>query len=63
MKNDVAKVIGFSAKRARGMMARYMIQNRIEDPEDLKSFNMAGYQFQPLLSSETEYQFHRVITP
>lgn len=63
VKNDVAKVIGFSAKRARGMMARYMIQNRIEDPEDLKKFQMAGYKFQPLLSSDTEYQFHRVVTP
>lgn len=63
VKSDIAKVIGFSAKRARGMMARYIIQNRIENPLDLKKFNMAGYEFKPLLSTENEYQFHRVIEP
>ncbi len=63
VKSGIAKVIGFSAKRARGMMARYLIQNRIEDPEELKKFDMAGYKFQPLLSTENEYQFHRVIEP
>ncbi|MFT6559468.1 peroxide stress protein YaaA [Sneathiella sp.] len=59
VKGDVAKVIGFPAKRARGMMARYISQNRVETAEGLKDFSEAGYVFQPNLSSETEYQFHR----
>ena len=56
-----AKVIGFSAKRARGMMARYMIQNRIDQPEGLKDFAEEGYEFQPTLSSDSDYIFTRVI--
>lgn len=62
VKNDVAKVIGFSAKRARGMMARYLTQNRVETPDGIKDFAEAGYKFQPALSTESEYQFHRVVS-
>ncbi|USG61110.1 peroxide stress protein YaaA [Sneathiella marina] len=61
IKGNEAKVIGFSAKRARGMMARYMIANRIDQPDGLKDFNEEGYSFQPGLSSESEYVFTRVI--
>jgi len=56
-----AKVIGFSAKRARGMMARYMIQNRIDQSEGLKDFAEEGYKFQPTLSSNSDYIFTRII--
>ncbi len=62
IKGDVAKMIGFSAKRARGMMARYISQNRIDTPEGIKDFNSAGYSFQPSHSNETEYHFYRTVS-
>jgi len=62
VKGGEAKVIGFSAKRARGMMARYISQNRIDNPEALKKFDLAGYKFMPNLSTETELQFHRKVS-
>ncbi|PKR59345.1 peroxide stress protein YaaA [Thalassospira lohafexi] len=60
VKAGVAKVIGFSAKRARGMMARFMIDNRLETPEGLKKFAVDGYGYQDDLSTETEWVFTRV---
>lgn len=62
VKNGEAKVIGFSAKRARGMMAKYMSQHNIENPEDLKKFAEAGYQFMPKLSNDKEFHFHRDVS-
>jgi cytoplasmic iron level regulating protein YaaA (DUF328/UPF0246 family) len=53
------KMIGFFAKKARGSMARYMIQNRIQNPEELKDFNTDGYKFQPKLSGENDWVFTR----
>jgi uncharacterized protein len=61
-KGKEAKVIGFSAKRARGMMARYISQNRIDDPKALKKFDLAGYKFMPELSTDSELQFHRKVS-
>ncbi|GLQ05289.1 peroxide stress protein YaaA [Sneathiella chinensis] len=61
IKGGAAKVIGFSAKRARGMMARYLCETRVDRPEGLKDFTSAGYAFQPDQSSETEFVFTRVI--
>ncbi len=45
LKNGQYKIISFYAKKARGLMTRYMIQNRIEEPEALKNFNLEGYYF------------------
>ena len=53
------KVIGLFAKRARGAMARYMIKNRIETPEDLKSFVKDGYTYQPSMSNDRDWVFTR----
>jgi cytoplasmic iron level regulating protein YaaA (DUF328/UPF0246 family) len=53
------KVIAFLAKKARGMMARFVLQERILEPEDLKSFAVDNYEFQPALSSEDELVFTR----
>ncbi|MCR9214142.1 MAG: peroxide stress protein YaaA [Proteobacteria bacterium] len=61
VKDGTAKIIGFSAKKARGMMARYMIENRIDQPEGLKDFSEEGYKFQPSLSSDSDYVFTRTI--
>ncbi|MFH1803639.1 MAG: peroxide stress protein YaaA [Pseudomonadota bacterium] len=59
IKGNTAKVIGFSAKRARGMMARFMIDNRIENPQDLKDFNRDGYTYRDDLSRDNEWVFTR----
>ncbi|PCJ95104.1 MAG: peroxide stress protein YaaA [Zetaproteobacteria bacterium] len=59
MKDGVPKTIGIFAKRARGMMARYMIQNRLETPEQLQSFNNDGYEFIEGLSDDTDFVFLR----
>ena len=47
------------AKKARGMMARWIIENRIEDPADLKNFDLDGYAYDPEGSSETTLLFTR----
>ena len=60
IKNGEARVLGLFAKRARGAMARYMIQNRIEDPEGLKSFDTGGYGFRDDLSDGDTWVFTRV---
>ena len=62
IKDGKAKVIGFMAKKARGMMARHIIQNRLENPQDLKSFNAGGYQFQAEQSDDQTWVFTRPST-
>jgi cytoplasmic iron level regulating protein YaaA (DUF328/UPF0246 family) len=44
-KDGKYKIISFYAKRARGLMARYVVENRIIDPEDLKGFDLDGYKY------------------
>ena len=53
------KMISFMAKRARGMMARYIIDHRIEDPRDLQKFEMGGYAYRPDLSDDKTWTFTR----
>ena len=60
VKEGLAKSPGMMAKRARGQMARFIIQNRIEKVEDLKKFNSDGYKFMPTLSSPEKMEFHRI---
>ncbi|MBQ1992675.1 MAG: peroxide stress protein YaaA [Clostridia bacterium] len=50
---------GTYAKMARGEMVRYMAENCIENPAEIKKFNRLGYIFREDLSSETEYVFER----
>lgn len=45
------------AKMARGEMVRYLAENRIEDPGEIKRFDRLGYVFQEELSSDAEYVF------
>jgi len=59
LRDGKAKMISFMAKKARGSMARFMIQNRIERPEGLMAFDTGGYQFRPDLSNETDWVFLR----
>lgn len=58
-KGDSYKVISIFAKKARGLMSRYIIQNQIENPEDLKHFDLDGYFYNEVLSSKTELTFTR----
>ncbi|WEM41893.1 peroxide stress protein YaaA [Photobacterium sp. DA100] len=58
-KNGTYKVISFYAKKARGMMARYIIDNQVGSVEQLKQFDTAGYYFVPAESTATELVFKR----
>jgi len=58
-KNGEYKMIGIYAKRARGLMSRYIIQNRIKDTEDLKDFGVEGYSFSKKLSKDDNWVFTR----
>lgn len=49
--------LSFLAKKARGLMARYLILNRIDRAQDLKGFDAEGYAFRPDLSDETDWIF------
>ena len=41
------KIISFYAKKARGAMARYIMENRLSDPNSLLEFDLGGYKYQP----------------
>jgi cytoplasmic iron level regulating protein YaaA (DUF328/UPF0246 family) len=58
-KNGKYKIISFFAKKARGLMTRYIIENRIEDPEAIKKFDVDGYKYNPAMSSAGEWVFVR----
>lgn len=58
-KNGVFKIISFYAKKARGMMADFIVRNRVTSAEDLKAFNMNGYQFNPEASDNSVLTFLR----
>ncbi len=53
-KNGEYKLISFFAKKARGMMSRYVIDNRIKKREDLTGFDTAGYRFNPKLTKNPD---------
>lgn len=58
-KNGELKMIGFFAKKARGMMVRFIAKNAIDNIKDLKRFNYEGYAFDVSLSTEAKYVFTR----
>jgi len=62
VKEGIAKSPGMMAKRARGMMARFVIQNRIDKVEDLKDFNLDGYKYMAQLSNDTTFEYHKVVS-
>lgn len=59
IKNGKPTTIGLFAKRARGGLARYVIEHRVTDPAALKKFNSGGYKFDKTLSSDTNFVFTR----
>lgn len=58
-KGQGPKIVSFFAKRARGAMARHMIQNQVRDLDGLKAFDADGYVFQPAQSDEARLIFVR----
>ena len=58
-KNGKLKTIMMYAKRARGSMARYIVQHKIQDNSDLKSYNVDSYSYDENLSNEQDWVFIR----
>lgn len=58
-KGNDFKVITVYAKTARGLMSRFIIQNRIEKPEGIKAFDADGYLFSKDMSTDKEWVFIR----
>lgn len=58
-KDGEARMLGFFAKKARGLMARWAIRNRIEDAAALKAFDVAGYSHRPDRSTADSWVFAR----
>jgi uncharacterized protein len=58
-KNDKLSTISFFAKKARGLMVRYAIDNQIDNYQELKNFNIEKYQYDENLSTETNWIFTR----
>lgn len=58
-KNGQFKIISFYAKKARGLMCRYVIDHGIKQPEKLKDFDHDGYAYNPAMSSGHEWVFTR----
>ena len=58
-KNGMPKIVSFYAKKARGAMARFVMQNRLTNLEDLKGFNSGGYCYQAELSDTDNLVFTR----
>ncbi len=58
-KNGQYKIISFYAKKARGLMSRYIIVHQIAEPEQIKEFDSDGYQFSPKMSQGDDWVFIR----
>ncbi len=53
------KIISFFAKKARGLMCRFVITNQLSDHEDLKAFDLEGYHFNSRLTKDNDWVFTR----
>lgn len=60
-KNGQYKIISFYAKKARGLMSRYIIDQRIEQPEQIKQFDTDGYRFSAEMSKGDDWVFVRAL--
>ena len=61
-KNGKYKIISFFAKKARGMMARYIALKGIDRPEDISGFNLEGYKYSKKESSQFSPVFLRKLS-
>ena len=58
-KNGKYKIISFYAKKARGLMARYIVLNKIDEPKEILGFNLEGYSYSKKDSSQFSPVFLR----
>jgi len=58
-KSDRYKIISFFAKKARGLMSAYIVNNRLTEAQQLKDFAMAGYRYHESLSNVYQWVFCR----
>lgn len=58
-KNGQYKMMGVYAKKARGQLSRFVIQNQLTDPEQMKDFDVDGYRFNEELTSGNKWVFTR----
>ena len=58
-KNGQLKIVSFYAKKARGLMCRFIIKNNIESIEDIKAFDCENYCFNETLSNDNDWYFTR----
>lgn len=58
-KNGQYKMFGVFAKKARGQLSRFVIQNRLTDPQAMKAFDLDGYRYNASLSSDAKWAFTR----
>lgn len=58
-KQGKTRVVAIFAKRARGMMADYIIRNKIESPVAIRKFKQGGYRFSKELSDDKQWTFER----
>ena len=63
LKNGDYKIISFFAKKARGVMARYIVEEQLNEPEGLKAFCGAGYYYSPEQSTAGNWVFLRDKVP
>ena len=59
MRQGTPKIVSFFAKKARGSMARFIIQRRLTDVDALKEFDLGGYRYQPEMSEGDRLVFLR----
>ncbi|MEM9426834.1 MAG: peroxide stress protein YaaA [Pseudomonadota bacterium] len=59
LKNGAPKIVSFFAKKARGAMARFIVENRIDRVDGLKDFDLGGYRFVEADADGTTLVFHR----
>lgn len=57
MRNGKLKTIGIIAKKSRGLMTNWIIENKIDDSSKLKDYNGLGYHYDDSLSNEKEMVF------
>ena len=58
-KDGQYQMVSFFAKKARGLMSRFIIQNQLTDPEELKAFDLEGYYFNNHIPKENNWVFTR----
>lgn len=63
LKNGKYKIISFYAKKARGLMARYIVDKQLNAPDGLKAFDREGYYFCPQQSTARDWVFLRDVPP